>query len=339
MVDRRKKEHGKLSIREIAKKTKVSPDIVSRIIKGETNIPEDVRVKVLKFINKAHYKIGMEIITRRTNTISLMAPFFYAPFISEIVDGIEHRVVGTNYNLSQYSTKGILENERYIFQRVIGTGLADAFILFNIPVDKDIQDSLRSSNIPVVSIEKYLPGLGYISTDNLKASYEATEYLIHSGKKNIAIVIGKRYIPDIQNDRIKGYMLALDANKIDFNEDNIFVVPFHDFNSGIEIFETTISKKKDIDAIFCMAGDVVATGILYAAKKAGINVPQNLAVIGYDDLELASFVTPALTTVKQPTRKMGEAAIDMIINGLENKGKKYAKKIVFQSELVKRESA
>lgn len=334
-----KAENDKISIKTISRRAHVSPYIVSKVIRGEPNIQEDIRIKVLKLINKTHYKASARVISRGTHTIALMAPFFYAPFISEVVDGIEHKIVGTNYNLSQFSTKGVLENERMIFQRVIGTGLADAFILFNIPVDKDIQESLRSSNIPVVSMEKYLPGLGYISTDNLKASYEATEYLIRSGKKNIAIVIGKRYIPDIQNDRIKGYMLALDANKIDFSEENIFVVPFHDYTSGMEIYETTISRKKDIDAIFCMAGDIVATGIMSAAKKAGINIPQQLAIIGYDDLELAKFVTPSLTTVRQPARKMGESAIDMIINGLENKGKRYAKKIVFQSELVKRESA
>jgi len=339
MVKQKTKENDKLSIKKIAQKTNVSPSVVSKVIRGETNVPVDVKLRVLKFINKTHYKASTKVISRGTYTIALMAPFFYAPFVSEIVDGIEHKIVGTNYNLSQYSTKGVLENERMIFQRVIGTGIADAFILFNIPVDKDIQESLRTSNIPVVSMERYLPGLGYISTDNLKASYEATEYLIKKGKKNIAIVIGKRYVPDIQNDRIKGYMLALDANKMDFNEENIFVVPFHDFASGIEIFETTISKKKEIDAIFCMAGDVVATGIMYAAKKAGINIPQNLAIIGYDDLEIANFVTPALTTVRQPARKMGEVAVDMIVNGLENKGKRYAKKIVFQSELIKRESA
>ncbi len=338
-MKKKRTETGKISIKEIAKKTKVSSSIVAKIIRGETGIPEEIKIKVLKFINKAHYRASTRVISRGTYTITLMAPFFYAPFVSEIVDGIEHKIVGTNYNLSQYSTKGVLENERMIFQRVIGAGLADAFILFNIPVDKDIQESLRSSNIPVVSMEKYLPGLGYITTDNLKASYEATEYLIRNGRKNIAIVIGKRYIPDIQNDRIKGYMLALDANKIDFNEENIFVVPFHDYASGIEIYETTISKRKDIDAIFCMAGDVVATGIMYAAKKTGINIPRDLSIIGYDDLELARFVTPALTTVRQPARKMGEAAVDMIINGLENKGKRYAKKIVFQSELIKRESA
>lgn len=339
MAKKNKAENEKLSIKRIAEKTHVSPSIVSRVIRGEADVSEDVRIRVLKFIKKARYKASTRVISRGTYTIALLAPFFYAPFVSEIVDGIEHKIVGTNYNLSQYSTKGVLENERMIFQRVIGTGLADAFILFNIPVDKDIQDSLRFSNIPVVSMEKYLPGLSYISTDNLKASYEATEYLIRNNKKNIAIVIGKRYVPDIQNDRIKGYMLALDANKIEFNEENIFVVPFHDYASGIEIFETTISKKKNIDAIFCMAGDVVATGIMYAAKKAGISIPQNLSIIGYDDLELARFVTPALTTVRQPARKMGEAAIDMIINALENKGKRYAKKIIFQSELVKRESA
>jgi len=339
MGKKKKKESEKLSIKEIAEKTKVSPALVSKIIRGEADVSEDIKIKVLKFINKVHYKASTRVISRGTYTIALMAPFFYAPFISEIVDGIEHKVVGTNYNLSQYSTKGVLENERMIFQRVIGTGLADAFILFNIPVDKDIQESLRSSNIPVVSMEKHLPGLGYVATDNLKASYEATEYLIRNGRKNIAIVIGKRYVPDIQNDRIKGYMLALDVNKTEFNEDNIFVVPFHDYASGIEIFETTISKKKDIDAIFCMAGDVVATGIMHAAKRAGINIPRNLSIIGYDDLELARFVTPALTTVRQPARKMGEAAIDMIINGLVNKGRRYAKKVVFQSELIKRESA
>lgn len=338
-MKKKKKEVNKLSIKEIAKRTNVSPTIVSKIIRGEQGIPEELKIKVLKFINKTHYKASARVISRGTYTIALMAPFFYAPFVSEIVDGIEHKIVGTNYNLSQYSTKGVLENERMIFQRVIGTGLADAFILFNIPVDKDIQESLRASNIPVVSMERYLPGLGYIATDNLKASYEATEYLIRNGRKNIAIVIGKRYVPDIQNDRIKGYMLALDANKVDFNEENIFVVPFHDYTSGIEIYETAISKRNDIDAIFCMAGDVVATGIMYAAKKAGKNIPGDLSIIGYDDLELARFVTPALTTVRQPARKMGEAAIDMIMNAVENKGKKYAKKIIFQSELIKRESA
>ena len=329
----------KPTISDVAKKSGVSLSITRKIIGNTYQGPEEPRIKVLRAVEALGYKREIRDREGRSNTIALLAPFFFAPFVSEMVDGIEKKIVGTPYNASQYSTKGILENESAIIHRILRTGVADAFILFNIPVDEDILRELKKRKVPVVSMEREIPFFTCITTDNMQGSYLGTEHLIKTGKKNIAIVIGKRYLPDIQNERIKGYMKALDDHGLEFKDDNIIVITYHDFDHGVDTFNNIIKNRPDIDAIFCMAGDIVATGIMAAAKSQGVKIPEQLAIIGYDDLEVARYVTPPLTTIRQPARKMGEKAVEIVIDELESKGTKVPMEVVFKSELIKRGSA
>jgi DNA-binding LacI/PurR family transcriptional regulator len=329
----------KPTLRDVAKRAKVPEATVKKVLDYDPAIPEDKKIRVLKAINDLNYHHDVKKLDGASNTIALVAPFFYSPFISQIVDGIEHKLVGTQYNASQYSTKGVLENERSIFQRILRTGMADAFILFNIPVDEDILNEIRKRKIPVVSMERELPFFATITTDNMHGSYMGTKHLIKGGKKNIAIVIGKRYQPDIQNDRIKGYMKALEDSGLPFNDDSIVVINEHDFENGKEIYSSFFKQRPEVDGIFCMAGDIVATGIISEAKKNGVRIPEDIAVIGYDDLEIAQYITPSLTTIRQPTRKMGEKAVEIVLEALETKSQMKSMEIVFKTELIVRESA
>ncbi len=329
----------KVTLKDVAVKAGVSEKDAEKILENAPFKDEQAKVKVLRAAAELEYKHEPRALGRKSKTIALMAPFFYSPFVSEIVDGIEKKLVGTSYNASQYSTKGVLENERAIFRRVLETNMADAFILFNIPVDEDILREIKQKKIPLISIEKELPFFNFIVTDNMHGSFVGTEHLIKQGRKNIGIVIGKRYQPDIQNDRIKGYMNALDENGLKFDDNSIIVINEHDFDNGAEVFNSVIQQRKDLDAIFCMAGDIVATGIITEAKKRGVKIPEDLAIIGYDDLEIARYITPPLTTIRQPTRKMGEKAVELIIDYLTGREPPKPTEIVFKSELIKRESA
>lgn len=275
----------------------------------------------------------------KSNTIALLAPFFYIPFVSEVVDGIENKLVGTKYSPCQFSTKGILENERNILEKILKLNTADAFILFNIPVDDDIRKEMKKRKIPVVSLEMEIKGFTCITSDNFKGAYLGTDYLIKKGRKKIALVAGKRFIPDIQNERIKGYMSALDNNKIEFKDEFIKVITRHNYEDGIEISKEFYKNKNLYDAIFCIQGDVVAAGIIKGLQNNNIKVPDEIAVVGYDDLKIASFITPQLTTIRQHTKKMGEMAVELILDVLENKKKKMEKKIIIAPELIIRESA
>lgn len=278
-------------------------------------------------------------VNKKTNSIALLAPFFYNPFVSEIVDGIENKLVGTEFNPVQYSTKGNLSNERNIFQKILKLNLADAFILFNIPVDKDIRIELKIKKIPVISLEMEIPEFTCITSDNFKGGYKGTEYLIKKGYRKIALVIGKRYIPDItQNERIKGYMAALNDNKIEFNDEFIKEVVQHNYEAGIQISKEFYKEKK-YDAIFCLQGDIVAAGIIKGLRDNNVNVPQDIAVIGYDDLKIAEYLKPALTTIRQHTKKMGELAVELLLDFFEGKKERLEKKIIIAPELVIRESA
>ncbi|HDT14786.1 MAG TPA: LacI family transcriptional regulator [Firmicutes bacterium] len=328
----------KATIFDVAKRADVPVDLVEKIIRGEADVEHEVQLKVLRAVHELHYH--PEFYEERSNSIALMAPFFYAPFVSEIVDGIEKSLVGTEFNAGQYSTKGVLENERHIFEKLIRWNLADAFVLFNIPVDDDVREELKQLKTPVVSIESEIPGFTCITTDNYSGGYKGTEYLLRGGRKNIAIVIGRRYNMDpVQNDRIKGYMQALTDNGLEFQDDAIFVVNEHVLDEGREIFYSINKAEPAFDAVFCMAGDVVATGIISAAKKAKVKIPDDLAIIGYDDLAMSGFLDPPLTTIKQPARKMGEAAIKIITEGLRQGEYKNPGKIIFESELIVRSIA
>lgn len=331
----------RVTIKDVAKKVGVTPTTISMALHKNKSIPPKTVERIMKAIKEMNYYpnyAARSLVGGKTGVIALMADFFSTPFIQTMIDGIEDKVVETSYSLVQYITKGLREMENEIFLRILHGRTADALIVFNMRPDAGLLAEFKKNKFPVVLIEGNLAGINLVTGDNEKGGYTATEYLINKGRRNIAIISGKQRYPDVQDDRLAGYKKALIKNGLIFDEKKIIQAERMNFSAGREIFNRAIKGKKDIDAVFCAAGDITAIGVMYEAGKQGVKVPQDLAVVGYDDLESAMYVSPPLTTIRQPGYEMGAKAFEIVLKELGRTKVKGTEKIILPPELVERES-
>jgi DNA-binding LacI/PurR family transcriptional regulator len=214
----------------------------------------------------------------------------------------------------------------------------DALIAVSIRPDPDTIAAYGAANIPIILIDEEAPGVSAISTDNFMGGRLAGEHLISKKRKRIAIVSGKTQVKGGYNAelRLAGFRHALEAAKLPLPRGHIIEVVNYSREEGIEVMPKLLAV--DVDGIFCAAGDNCATGLIAVARERGVRIPEQVAIVGFDDLLIAQLSTPTLTTIKQPLEKIAEAAYKMaIIDGPELLRK--PQKIVFTPELVIRQSA
>jgi DNA-binding LacI/PurR family transcriptional regulator len=217
--------------------------------------------------------------------------------------------------------------------------------MLTIKPDVRLMKEFKKRGIPVVLIENRTAGAHSVFVDNYKGAYMAVDYLLKKGRKKIAIVSGPEgssaYDEEenpVVGERLKGYTDALLAHGIEFEKKRSQNVVFFNQEEGARIMDRIMADAPDTDAIFCAAGDMTAMGIILKAKKLGIKIPQDMSLVGYDDISVAAVMNPALTTIRQPLEEMGKKAFDLATGTLEGKIKG-AQEIMLVPELIIRESA
>gem|GEM_PF-1036752 len=215
-----------------------------------------------------------------------------------------------------------------------------ALIGLCIKPDISVIRSYREAGVPAVIIDENVDGFTTVATDNMAGGYMAAEHLIRSGRKSIGLIIGRlnikgSYTADM---RFMGFQKAMRDNNIEFNMENMYETTHYTSAEGVEGVNMFFKSKNNIDAIFSAAGDIVAAGVISACESAGIKIPSQVALIGYDDMEFARSTVPALTTVKQPFDLMADKAYEAVTSAreitLNTPGI-----ILLNPELVKRDSA
>ena len=331
----------RVTIKDIAKKVGVTPATVSMVINNSPKISQRTKEKVMQAIKEMDYHpnyIGRSLVKGKTNNIAVVASFFASLFALESVRGIEQDLRKTQYNLILYSTRGSEENERDMLRRIYYEKRADGLIIISLKAEKEFVEEFKKEGVPVVFIEEIIEGAPTVKFNNIKGAYTATEHLIKKGRKNIVFVGGSGEKELSAEERMKGYKAALADNDIPFDENNVIEVFNYSFEEGEDIISEIVSKERDIDAVFCAAGDITAIGVMDAAKNRGISVPDDLAVIGYDDIYISNLTTPSLTTVRQPISQMGMRAFELLMDMVEKKEGSDNKIISFEPELIIRDS-
>jgi LacI family transcriptional regulator len=329
----------RVTIKDIARKVGVTPATVSMVINSSPKISQKTKEKVLQAIKEMNYHpnyIGRSLVKGKTNNIAVVASFFASLFALESVRGIELNLRKTNYNLILYSTRGLEEKERDMLERIYYERRADGIIIISLKAEKPLIEQFKKDGIPLVFLEELCDGAPTVKFNNIKGAHMAVDHLIKSGRKNIAIVTGDH--GQNAEERLKGYKDALKENNMEFSKDNVFPVLSYSFEEGEEILINMIKKNKKIDAVFCAAGDISAIGIMDAAKNHGIKIPQDMAIIGYDDIYISNLTSPALTTVRQPIAQMGMRSFDLLLDMVEGRAQMENKIISFEPELIVRDS-
>jgi DNA-binding LacI/PurR family transcriptional regulator len=201
----------------------------------------------------------------------------------------------------------------------------------------EIIDAYRSANVPIILIDEEASGLSTITTDNAAGGRMAGDHLIAKGKKKIAIVTGRLKLKGSYNaeQRLSGFQQALKAKGIPLPQGYVIEVMNYSREDGIESMPRLLVM--GVDAVFCAAGDNCALGLLNVAKEKGVHIPEEVSIIGFDDLPIARLSTPALTTIRQPLKEIAEAAYKLATIQ-RNEILRKPINIMFNPELIVRQS-
>lgn len=330
------------TLKDIANKVGVSVTTVSLVINNKPcNIPEKTKLMVLNAVKEMKYtpnQLAVGLIKKRTNTIGLIISDIRNIFFSTLAMGVEEscRKIGWNVILCNTSDNHARDIE-YI--NILASKGVDG-ILYCMSADSDEKlakescDLMKNLNIPYVMVDRTNSTLDCCSVvlDHINGGYIATKYLTDLGHKRIACITGPAQLFDSQQ-RLSGYIMALTQAGIKYDNDIVFTGNYT-ISSGYEAVEKIVQK--NITAVFCF-NDMMAYGVYKGLKERGLKMPEDISVVGYDDVFLSDMFEVPLTSVKQPIYEMGEEATKNLINIIENETS-IKREIVFKPEMVIRKS-
>jgi DNA-binding LacI/PurR family transcriptional regulator len=332
-----------VTMKQLAAIAGVTATTISLVLKDSPKVGQKTKDRIKKLMDKMDYYpdiSGRNLKQGKTNTIAVLSSFFHGIFKMEFVNGVESVIINTPYRLNQFYTKTSGQEGKY--KEILYGKLADAVISLSLNPEPAFLRKMNASQKHIVLVEDTAIGFPGVMFDNFTGAYTATEYLIKNGRKKIAFSIADLKLFGMHHntrERVRGYKKALKDYGMEFNK-NLFVeIERYDMETGRQIYTRLKSNRAKYDAVFCASGDLTAAGFLKEAFINKTKVPEDVAVIGYDDSIIASATSPGLTTIRQPAFQMGQAACQLAISLIEQKNVDNNRIITFNPELIKRESA
>lgn len=330
----------RLTLESIAELAGVSRSTVSRVVNNHVSVRPEVRERVLAVIEQTGYQpdpAARRLAGQRANIIGLVIAepaqsLFADPYFPRLIQGITQACNPQDLTLSLFlfHTK---EEEANLYPKILHNNLFDGLVIAGMHVDDPLVSQLIENDIPFVTVGRHeSPKVNYIDTDNMAGSHTAVTHLIRLGRQRIGHITGH-----LNNraslDRQDGYLNALRdrGRAIDPT-----LIERGDYTeaSAYEAMHRLLAK--NVDAVF-VASDSMALGALRALREANVKVPDDIAIVGFDDLPPATLSVPPLTTVRQPIRRVGILAVETLLDILDN-GLEPARRVILPTELVVRET-
>ncbi len=333
----------KLTIVEVAKACGVSVATVSRVLNGNYPVKEETKRKVLEVVEQLQYKPNTQardLSKRNSSTIGVVIPSISNMFFTNVINGIEKYFEDSDYSIFLCTTDNDKNKEKARINELISRNVAGIIV-----VDPSVENSNNKffdtigKTTPVVFINGYINSkyISIVANDEENGSKIAMEYLLENNHKNIAFIRGESsYSYDIKEKTYIDIMKKIDS----YNED--YIINIGQGNSIETVNQTRkacmdlLSKNEQISAVFA-CNDLMAIGMMNACKKLNKNIPEDISIIGYDNIELSEMVEPKLTTIDQNMFLLGENAAILLNEKIENDNK-YSKKILLNNFLVRRDT-
>ncbi|QFG00656.1 LacI family transcriptional regulator [Psychrobacillus glaciei] len=328
---------GKLTIKDIARVAGVSITTVSRVMNNKAEgMSKETRKKVLQVIEELNYqpnKLARGLVTKRSNMLGLIVPNISNPFFPELCRGAEDEANERNYSLIICNSDDQSQKEEN-YLRLLQEQQVDGILLSSKNrLSQTSRDQLESGKIPYVLFDRGEEASNHpgVFLDNEKGGYIAGKHLADLGHTKMACMTGPSEILNAQQ-RLSGFQRALTEASIDLPKSFILV---GDFQMDVAyLIAKKFLQNNLVTAIFA-SNDLMACGIYRAAHELGIQVPEQLSIVGFDDIPLVTALIPKLTTVKQGTYEMGRKAIELLINEIETNS---SEGVIFEPTLIVRES-
>lgn len=323
---------------DVAKLANVSPATVSRVLSQPEMVNEETRQKVLDVINEVNYKphiIARQFRTRATKIILVVVPDITSPFFSEVLRGIEHVAVQKGYQVILGDTENNIERE-HSYIDLLHQKQADGMVLLTARLDKQKLEDI-SKKFPVVLACEYVDDLNIptVSIDNISSARKATEHLIKLGHTKIAHITGPMDVI-LSRDRLRGYRQALMSYDLDVDQAYIQEGNLS-FESGYNQTLKLLALETPPTGIFVF-NDEMSFGVIKAVEDSGLKVPDDVAVVGFDNIKIASIIEPTLTTVDQPKYEIGKKAMDLLLKIIEGEVLQNKMKFVLKDNIIIRQS-
>jgi LacI family transcriptional regulator len=326
------------TIRDVANLAGVSSTTVSHVVNKTRFVSEDVRLRVLAAMEELEYRpnaLAQSLRSGYTHTIALLLPDSANPFFAELGRAIEMEAFKAGYNLILCNTEADFEKED-VYIDVLMKKQVDGVVFCSVGSRADSFHTLSNSKLPVVVLDRELPGIEMdtVVCDNRQGGYLATRHLLELGHRRIGCIAGPSQVtPSAQ--RVTGYRAALEEAGVLFDEGLVIRGDFHP-EMGLLATRRLLKLKKAPTAIFS-CNDMMALGILRAAAEFGASVPGDLSVVGFDDIELASYAIPSLSTICQPKVEMSSTVVKLLLERIANM-KLTARRIVLPVSIIVRQS-
>jgi len=335
-------ENRHITIKNVAEKAGVSIQTISRVLNNRPDVSPETRKRVQEVIESLGYKpfaIARGLASKRTYTLGLIAPDFTDYWFAQVVTGAEAEAHQHGY-FFMLGTTGTNPQDEPRFLRLLTERHVEGILFIRAEHLKDMEQlrHLQQSGIPVVSTGLYLPGseFCFVEVDNLEGGRQATQHLISLGHTQIAMIAGPQGLNSVEN-RTQGYLRALQSAGIAPNPELIIEGQSWWHRTGYDAMKQLLSTKVHFTAVFAH-NDRLAKGAISALNEAGLKVPDDVSVVGYDDTPEAEFSDPPLTTIRQPMQAVGTAAAQLLIRLIEDPNAT-PQQMLFPTELVVRSSS
>jgi len=330
-------------LHDIAKRASVSISTVSNVLNNKSSsipVSPSTREKVLRIARELNYKPNLfarSLRTKKSNIIGVIVWDLTDPYFSSILSGIEHVLEKSGYYLVLNNATAQVKRERMCLERLDEISAEGALVLgIGHHREKDLfRDIAERMKLVLVAMKASRHNISSVTVDNFKGGTLGVEYLAKQERTHLVYVTAKNMTTD-EEDRLSGVLRAVEsqdlAHKFSIMETDVGE------EGGYEAAKKVLQTLEYPASIFAM-DDITAIGCIRAIKDRKLRIPQDVAVLGFDNLSIASFIEPRLTTIHQPRFELGEKGAQILVESIETEGEQSVQDIVLEPQIVIRESA
>jgi len=322
-VNGKEVESLRATIKDVAAEAGVSTTAVSLVLNGKCDrISEKTRKQILEVVERLNYRpnhIAMSMVTKTTQTIGLVLPDISNIYFAELSKLIEQSCYEHGYNVLYGNTHDMARRDIDYINIFLDRNVDAIIVILSNSIDehlRDIQKLISSTSTPFIIVDRKLDiGAGTTIIVNQKlGGYLATQHLINLGHRSIGCITGPKNVYS-SIERLNGYKEALMEANIPIDENLIFEGNFHR-ESGMEALPYLLGR--GVTAIFAF-NDMMALGVYKQASYYNLSIPDNLSLVGYDDIFISDFITPPLTSIEQPVKQLADEAVNQVLKAIEKK--------------------